>query len=152
MLYDEQAGSDVFSNIRTHIMVISINIIKPYAGGVSYPHIIGHMELYDAITRYPNSCFYVCIREIWKSSELRARLEDCNKYKIKKFTYEKMRTMLTGSPDDVKVSLDKLAEAERIFGMSFIVFWRRTSESRIFEKRAKIPFLRISQDTIFDLL
>jgi hypothetical protein len=114
ILYDDEAGSDTMGlNMRTHIMAVSVNTVSPYAGGSPTDQRISWLKTYDYRKTYDNSCFYACIREIWRCMSL--------KNKVKQYTYEKMRVLLTDSINDKAVTIDMLAKAEKLFDVKFIV-------------------------------
>jgi uncharacterized protein YprB with RNaseH-like and TPR domain len=147
-VYGDGYGSDIIRNIRHNIMAISVNLVRPYSGGVFYSSSIKYLELFDPKPRYYNSCFYACVREIWKTVEGKRN-------KIRHITYEKMRIMLTGSPDDKEVSVNKLNEAEKIFGIKFIVLGEqppKVSYIKRAERHKPYKDLRIIYSIEYDTL
>lgn len=118
-----ESGSGRLRDIRYNISSVRINVDLPYTGGAKgvkqllFP---SHIRVKKLKNEYPNSCFYECIRQIWKAMNT----ED-SKNSIKHRTYNQMRILLMGNETDVPVPLDRVQKAEKRFGVNLIILGSR---------------------------
>jgi hypothetical protein len=116
-----ETGSGRLRDIRYNISSVRINVDLPYTGGAKYHSPPSHLRIKKLKNEYPNSCFYECIRQIWKAMNT-----EKSRRNIKHITYNQMRTMLMNNEADIPVPLDKMQKAEEVFDVKLIVLGSRS--------------------------